>query len=520
MTRTLTLSTRVPRIRALAGSSRFRWTLAAVMLAMLAVARAAFPSERDQYWSARAGLENLAGEPLARADSWSWSAEGVWYPNSPAWNLALGLAWDSLGYWGLFWVALASIGLLLGLSLFAARAAGARPLPALLAFVPILLASSAALSARATVVVQAALLGSALFAWWWGGRLDRRRPILDVGIVGAVGFTVSLVGNWVHLSFMLLAGAVALMWAITWWLSPGIGNGVRIALTASGTAGLFLGCVLSPYGIGLTLERSRIVGEICRGLIVEWTSVPAAIAMGEVRWIPVVVVALLAAGGCAVWVGKLVLARGRFDARVRLVLPLAVLGVPITLAGTGAIRFLAVGMLVLLPVAAAALTSVVDRVHRQQRDRRRWSHPKLVEYSSGRFWVVVLTGIAIVMLPLTAVVATKGARPAEADLAAVLPEDCSLFSDAATAGPILLARPDVKVWLDGRADFYGRAHLIEANRIFSAAAPIPHEVDCVVLPLTTGSGRAFPIVAELDGDGAWERVTTHAGYGMWVRDRD
>jgi hypothetical protein len=440
----------------------------------------------------------------------------VWYPNSPAWNLALGLAWDSLGYWGLFWIGLASIGLFLGLSLFASRVAGARALPALLAFVPILLASSAALSARATVVIQAALLASALFAWWWGGRLTRRRPLLHVATVGAVGFAVSLVGNWIHLSFMLLAGAVAVMWTIAWWLSPGVGNGIRVALTASGTGGLFLGCVFSPYG----LERSRIVGEICRGLIVEWTSVPAAIAMGEARWVPVVLVALLAAVGCAVWVVRLVRARGRFDARVRLVVPLAVLGVPLTLAGTGAIRFLAVGMLVLLPVAAAALTSLVDLVHRQQRERRRWSHPKLVEYASGRFWVVILTGIAIVMLPLTAVVATKGARPAEADLAAMLPDRCSLFSDAATAGPILLARPDVEVWLDGRADFYGRAHLIQANRILAAAAPIPAGADCVILPLTTGSGLAFPIVAALDADGEWDRVATHAGYGMWIRERD
>lgn len=503
------------RRRRLMDSEGSRWALATLVLTMLAGVRAAFPTERDQYWSARAGLEALAGSPLARQDTWSWSTEGVWYPNSPAWNVVLGLGWQALGFWGLFWVAFASISLLLGLSLYAAHAAGARALPTLIAFAPIVLAASSALSPRATVFVQALLLGAALFAWWLGGIAARLNPVVRTAVVALAGVSLSIVGNWVHLSFMLLAGVIAAMWGIAWWLSPGLSMLHRIIFTVTGGLGLLAGCILSPYGIALTLERSALVGEICRGIIIEWTSVPGAAVLGEWRWIPVCVFAVLVALGSAAWVVRVLRHRGRFDPRARLVVPLAVFAVPVTLAGVGAIRFLVLGMLVMLPVAAAAATTLVDRLHERQRVRAGWSHPKLREYTSGRFWSVVLVGIAVVLMPLTVFVMTKGARPTEAVLAESLPEGCSLLSDPGAAGPVILSRPDVAVWIDGRADFYGRDHLLEAKRIYAADDPLPAEADCVIFPI--GSDPAMALADVLDGDARWERIATAGGYGAWAR---
>ncbi len=63
------------------------------------------------------------------------------------------------------------------------------------------------------------------------------------------------------------------MWAVAWWLSPGLTPARRIVLMVAGTSGLLLGCLFSPYGIEMTLERSRAVSEICQGIIIEWTSV-------------------------------------------------------------------------------------------------------------------------------------------------------------------------------------------------------------------------------------------------------
>ena len=109
--------------------------------------------------------------------------------------------------------------------------------------------------------------------------------------------------------------------------------------------------------------------------------------------------------------------------------------VPATIMGLGSIRFLVLGMLVILPVAAAAATRFVDVVHERQRAGGALSRPKLVEYTSGRFWVTVLTGIAIVLTPAATIATTMGARPPESALSEMLPEGCTLFSDAASAGP-------------------------------------------------------------------------------------
>ena len=52
----------------------------------------------------RRHAENLAGVPLARPDTWTWSGvEGNWYPNSPLWNMLLAAApTQSAGFWGFF----------------------------------------------------------------------------------------------------------------------------------------------------------------------------------------------------------------------------------------------------------------------------------------------------------------------------------------------------------------------------------------------------------------------------------
>jgi hypothetical protein len=280
--------------------------------------------------------------------------------------------------------------------------------------------------------------------------------------------------------------------------------------------GLLLGCLLSPYGVALTLERAQVVNEICQGLIIEWTSVWTAAARGDFRWIPVSAVAVSIAVGSGLWVVRLLRRHGRFDPRARLVVPLAVFAVPVTLAGVGTIRFLAMGMLAILPVAAAAATTLVDAVHRRQATEGGvWSQRKLVEYSSGRFWVTILTGVAILFAPVAAFVMAKGATPPEAILAQSLPEDCSLFSDSNSAGPVILTRPDVKVWIDGRVDFYGRQHLIDSGRIYAALDPVPERADCVLL--RPGAGPGTRLAQALDRDAAWDRIATLDGYVVWAR---
>ncbi|WP_448002637.1 hypothetical protein [Agromyces bauzanensis] len=518
MAQALTTPERVASIRQVMATERFRWWLGFTVLTMMAAARAALPTERDPFWSARAGLETLDGVPLARPDTWSWSAEGIWYPNSPAWNVVLGVAWNGLGYWGFFWVAFIATTALIGLSMMVARRAGARALPTFVTFVPLLLASSAAISARATVAVQILLLCAVLFAWWFGGVAGRLRTPVAVGVVAVTGFALSFVGNWVHLSFMLLAAAVAVMWAIAWWTSPGLDGWRRALLLAFGTLGLFLGCVFSPYGIGLTLERSRAVGEICRDLITEWMSLSTMVFdEGGFIWLPIAVVTVIAAAGTVYWLVRLVRTAGRFDPRVRLVAPLIALAVPAVVAGFGTIRFLALGALVLMPVAAAALTALVDRFRgAQQRGGNAWSSGRVARYTSGRFWTDVLVIVAVVVSVMAAVAIPQGARPPETRVVEQLPLGCLLWSDPSVAGPVLLERPDVRVWIDGRADFYGREHLIRFIEIRSGRVPLPADAECVILKPRSGDSRLSDV---LDSSSAWSRITSIDGFTLWVRER-
>ncbi len=485
---------------------------------MMAAARAAAATERDPYWSARAGLETLDGVPLARPDTWSWSAEGLWYPNSPAWNVVLGVAWTALGFWGFFWVAFITMTVLIGLAMMLARGAGARALPTFVTFVPLLIASSAALSARATVMVQILLFAAVLFAWWWGGIVGRLPVAALISVVAGAGFALSFAGNWVHLSFMLLAAAVAVMWAVAWWASPGLDARRRLLLILAGTLGLFLGCVLSPYGIELTLERSNAVSEVCRDLITEWMSLPAMVVhKGGLIWLPIALTAVAIAAGTVTWFVRLIRGRERFDPRVRLVAPMLVLAVPAIVAGTGTLRFLALGTIVLMPAAAAAVTGWwTEPGASSGLAAGFWSSPRGVTYTSGRFWTDVLVVVALVFSVVVAVAIPQGARPPETQAAERLPHGCLLWTDPSVAGLVPLIRPDVRVWIDGRADFYGRDHLIEFIRMRSGEVSLPAAADCIILRPRSEDLR---LEKALDDSTAWSRTASVNGFTVWARER-
>lgn len=500
----------------LLASESFRWWLAFGVLSVFAAVRSATSLERDPFWSARAGVENLEGSQLVRADTWSWSTDGVWYPNSPGWNIVLGLGWQALGFWGIFVAGFLAITLMFGLALLLARLAGARALPTLVGITPILLAATSGFSPRATVVVQCLIFVGVLFAWWWVGIARRMRPGISWLVIATVGFALSLLGNWVHVSFMFMAGAIAVMWAIAWWSSPGLTMAARVGHVMAGSLGLLLGCVLSPYGIELTLERSRVVDRIARGLVSEWMSVLDFLARAEYQAIPIAVIALSAIVGCTFWVGRLHRRGGRFDARMRIILPLALFGILAVCAGFGTVRFLAVGLVAILPVAGAAATDAVDALRQRQRTTSGyWSRPRVMAYTSGRFLTVVILIVGLIVAPLAASRIAVGALPAEARIAERIPEGCRVWAKIGAAGPIILTRPDTEVWIDGRVDFYGRDRVVEYAQILLGQSPLPEQTGCVVLP--SPALDPFPLADSLDDDPTWARTAEAEGFVLWVR---
>ena len=510
------LPTRRSRLLSIMATERFRWWLVYSGLLMIAAVRAATPHERDQFWSARAGIENMQGVPLIRLDTWSWSKEGDWVPNSPLWNIVLGVGWQTGGFWGLFWVGFLSITAFFTLALLLARLAGARAYPTLLGFAPVLMLGFSAFTPRATMVVQSLLFVAVLFVWWWGGKVGRVRMLRSIAVVGGAGFALSLVGNWLHLSFMLMSAAIAVMWAIGWWASPGIRWGRWLLLTAAGTLGLLLGCIASPYGIPLTFERASVVAEACRGLISEWQSILDLIDSQGMRFLPFAAVAVLIAVISPLWVVRVVRRVGRFDPRVRVVAPLTVIGVPAVLAGLDSLRFTLVGMLLLLPVLAVVATDLISALHRRQsREVRFLSHPRVQEYSSGRFWTVIFIGLMVMAVPLVAMNVVQARSVPEAAMISKLPEGCHLWATHAVGGPSILLRPDVTVWFDGRADFYGRDHVLEYLRILSPEGHLPEAANCVVL---AADGTDRWLADSLETQPGWIRKAAQSGYTLWVRE--
>lgn len=216
------VSAHAPGISAARTPRRF-WRLpsasAIAWLGMVALAavRAGTSEERDPYWEARAGIENLQGLPLVRPDTWSWDpAGGDWYQNSPGWNDVLGGAWLVGGFWGLYLVGFATILALFGLLYMISRRMGAHPFGAFGAVVLAFAGAVPMVSARATMAVQVLLLIGICLPMWWRGLLSRHSAAVNGLAMGLLGAVVAAVGNGIHLSFIVLGPMLAAGWAVYW----------------------------------------------------------------------------------------------------------------------------------------------------------------------------------------------------------------------------------------------------------------------------------------------------------------
>lgn len=496
-------------------SAGLHWAIVTVFMALIAAVRAASPEERDPYWGARAGIENMAGAPLARPDIWSWSQPGgIWYQNSPAWNNIIGGAWQVAGFWGLFTLTFISITALLAIGWVLAVQLGARPLPGLAGM---LVASAAAfpmLSLRATTVIQTLLLAAVWFGWWAGPRLASRSPAMAGLIVGAAGMLLSTAGNWIHLSFVVMAAVVAGMWAIQWFTAANASRSWRWIVTLAGTLGLAGGVLATPYGLVETLRQSSRTREICEGLIGEWAALwqvhPIWLARGAIG---LSIVAFAVVHLRRYWPER------RASDFFRIIGPITAAATPLAIAGLFMIRFLGVSLLLMLPVFAIAATQAVNAAQRKVRSASRgfWASHRAHEYTDSRLWVRVLSLATVPLLVFGGVTTAKGARPDEQDVVDHLPRGCRLYSpDPAVGSGVILTRPDVLVWMDGRADYYGREQLIRNYAIIGEMEPIPAGATCVITnERSTYVPGSDDVMTRQTG---WHREAESNGYVLWVPD--
>lgn len=504
------------RLRARITGRRVDLIVVTGFLAGFALVRASRVGESDQFWSARAGLENLSGEPLARPDSWSWAPiDGLWYQNSPLWNTMLGTAYQAAQYWGLFLLACSAIGLLLLLVARLAVVIGTSPLVAFLATLPILAAEFPFLSPRATVAAEIVILGSVLWATHWAERAGRHRVAANSLIVAAVGFTLSALGAWLHLAFLAWAPMMAVVWVVIWWLTPTL-RGARLwAMSLAGSLGWLIGWLLMPYGVQTVIWRSEVVSGIGPGLILEWTSpfhpgVPP-------QYLYVTVITAATALGAAAWTGSR-LRGGARDRPTRTLVALTLVAVPTAVAGFSSIRFFGVALPALAPVAAAAAPRLARRCRRLVAARwthRSWLRARAAEYSTARFWRVVLVWTLALLTPLALLVVATNIEPPEQPLIDQLPSECQLFSESGLGSRTVLRRPDVQVWLDGRADFYGRAHLELTNRYLLGQQKevVPPGTTCVLIDTDFNGPRLYE---RLNDSAEWRLVDAVGTVSLWV----
>ncbi len=501
------------RVRAaLSSVATPRWDrlLVTIWLVGFAIARSARFKERDPYWQVRAGLENLAGQPLARPDTWSWApVGGDWYQNSPLWDSFLGLGYAGGGFWGLFVVTVLTMA---GYFLLAERLAlrlGARPLPSLAGLLAVFCSALAMLSPRATLAAQVLILAAVLIALEWAEGPARRLSWpanLALGFVLALG--LSTLGNWVHLSFLLIGPGLGVVWLVVWFFAP-VTRAVKTALSVAGLVGWGLGPVLSPYGLVGGLERTAAVQAACQGVILEW-STPFTPGM-PAELVVMALIAAAAAMAIAGWLLRCCL-RGPRDLAFGGLLALAAIGIPFSLLGLSAVRFLGIGLLSLAPVLAVGVTDLVDY------GRSRWAHAsgsRWWEYTTGRLWRVVLWLTALVLVPPASLLGANHSVPAEASLVAQLPAGCRLYSDAGLAGPVILLRPDVTVWIDGRADYYGRERTVLQHAYLEASAAelVPDGTTCVALDTSLGE---IDLVRKLDQSPDWQPAGQVDVYRLWL----
>jgi len=472
--------------------------------------------DTDPYWQVRAGQEWLDGTPLARPDTWSWApVEGLFYPNSPLWNAALAIAWGAAESWGMFVLTALTIGAYFALAAHLARRLGASWTATTIAVIVTSLAALPMLSPRAGVPSQVLLLAGIAGGYAWCRRAPTVAPWISVAVVGGGGFAVSWLGNWVHLSWSTTALGLAVAWAALWLLAPGLGAGRRAALIVAGTVGLVPGIGAGPYGWSV-YERARAVLEACRGLITEWVGAfhPEAIGQWALPTIVAIAVGVLGAAQVVRWLR----APQARDPRVPLLVALLVIGLPAALAGLTAVRFTGMALLTLLPVIAMLVTQAGRRIHHRA-VRRHGAASRPAEYTSTRMWRIVLGGVLVAVSPFVLLYAAPHATPETIGVTDLLPRACRLFSPPKESAAVLLLRPDVTVWLDGRADYWGRDRLEEYYDVLSGDTdqrPVPEGTTCVILPDEGRPSSVSMLADALDASPDWARAAENGYVILWL----
>lgn len=382
------------------------------------------------------------------------------------------------------------------------------------------------------MAVQVLLVIGLSVPWVWRRKVSRHSALVNAVGLFIIGALLAAFGNWIHLSFIAVAPALAVSWAVYWLFSdwPGdvrsrLHDSKRWALVVGGTVGLALGTLATPYGVAMTIERSRVTQATCADTVLEWVSPFSSMALGNwptvVQWPSAAAFALLSSGLFIRWWLRRAWS-GRLDETFARASAVAVVALPLTIAGMFMLRFLGASFLTFTPVVGMGITLVSRRLKgyadRLSDDSR--FKETAVRWTQARPWRIVLSIVWILLLaPALLLGPVHHGVPIELAAVEALPHGCRLFTSASISGPTLLLRPDVTVWIDGRADYFGRQRAIDVGIYYSGRgdAPTPSGATCVILPSIDMNDVTYREAQRLSADPTWHLLGTFDHLAVWTR---
>lgn len=454
----------------------------------------------DPFWQAREGVDVLAGGGWLHPDRWALHAPAHFVPTSPGWQVLLGLGWRTGGVLGVYFVAVLTIALALWVLVRVARRLGAA-----VVVMPLMLAWLAVCS-PASLTFRASFGAIVLVVFLWcevDALLARSQSPWRVLWVAVCAFCASVVGIWMHASWagygLLAAAGCGLLWARASSASIRERVAGSFFIAVLGTAGVTLG----PVGLDVWHEAAR-VAAVCRDLITEW--MPPWQSGNPVLWMSL---------WCVVFGSTLIsLWLGWASRREATSLEMLLLALGLSLMATAllSVRFLPQAAPVLAPVLAAQLTRSLRSASSTARRAR------MGERATGLYWSRVFTGVGVALCVTLAALQLPPFPRLENPAIAALPPSCRLFSDAASANLVLLSRQDVRPWIDGRADMWGRDRLVATQEYLYGVYPgamLPTGIDCVLLRADDYATLAHWLASQSD----WAEIARTDEFIAWRAQR-
>lgn len=388
--------------------AKFAQSLTIFLIFIASIYRSGKIVETDVYWQTRAGLDWLSDKTFIKNDLWSYVPNGEWIPNSWGWNLVLAYAYRLSNDYGLF-----ALGFVVTISFLALLVVAARRLTSswnsinhVLAFVlmfaiPILSIRPALISAYGMLIM---LLSTHAFL-----KAFQTRPII-MSFVFLI-FNVLMIN--LHLAWPIFLGAAFIGW-----------SGLLLSYLPYKKA---LSTIL-PLGIAAVIGIfiSPLKQHLFSHMLMTFVSSTELIYEWKPMWNePLYLFGLV-----------LVFAQIRPAKKFKRIRPWAFCSMALAVMGIFAIRYMPWALLFSLPAWSFWIRSF--------------------QVKKDKFLSIAGIGLAIALIFISYEAITLHGRPSFLEDIKALPANCRLIATPQTSGAVVLFRPDVKIFVDSRNEYWGK----------------------------------------------------------------